>query len=81
MVQDVLTPGYTERRRSRLGKGIQRLECYPDLNHAQRFLSAHSRIHNHCQLRRHLLTADQHRATRDAAFRTWSEVVGAAPAA
>ncbi len=28
---------------------------------AQRFLSAHSWIHNHFQLRRHRLTADQHR--------------------
>ncbi len=34
-------------------------------HHAQRFLSAHSRIHNHFQLRRHRLTADQHRAARD----------------
>jgi putative transposase len=28
---------------------------------AQRFLSAHSRIYNHFQLRHHCLTADQHR--------------------
>ncbi len=48
---------------------------------AQRFLSAHSRIHSHFQLRRHRLTADQHRAARDAALRTWHEVVGVASAA
>ena len=49
--------------------------------HAQRFLSAHSRIHNHFQLRRHRLTANEHRAARDAAFRTWREVTGVASAA
>jgi len=37
-----------------------------------------SRIHNHFQLRRHRLTANQHRAARDTAFRTWREVVGLA---
>jgi len=47
----------------------------------QRFLSAHSSIHNHFQLRRHRLTADQHRAARDHAFRIWREVVGVAFAA
>ncbi len=44
-------------------------------------LFAHSRIHNHFQLRRHRLTADQHRAARDDAFRTWREVAGVASAA
>jgi len=37
--------------------------------------------HNHFQLRRHRLTADQYRTTRDAAFRIWREVVGIASAA
>jgi hypothetical protein len=37
--------------------------------HAQRFLSSHSQIHNHFQLRRHHISANQHRAARDAAFR------------
>jgi len=41
----------------------------------QRFLSSHSRIHNHFQLRRHRLTAIQHRAARDRAFRTWRDLV------
>ncbi len=36
--------------------------------HAQRSLSAHSRIHNRIQLRRHRLSADQHRAARVSAF-------------
>ena len=35
----------------------------------QRFLSAYGRIHNHFQLRRHLITAEQQRATRDQALR------------
>ena len=56
------------------------MQRFKSARHAQRFLAAHSRIHNHSQLRRHCLTADQHRAARDAAFRTWREVVGVAPA-
>jgi len=43
---------------------------------AQRFLSTHSRIHSHFQLRRHRLAADEYRAVRDAAFRTWRDVTG-----
>ena len=54
---------------------------FKSARHAQRFLFAHSRIHNHFQLRRHHLTADQHPAARDAACRIWSEVIGVAPAA
>ncbi len=56
----------------------RQMQRFKSARHAQRFLSAHSRIHNHFQLRRHRLTADQHRAARDAAFRTWREVVGLA---
>ena len=59
----------------------RQMQRFRSARHAQRFLSAHSRIHNHLQLRRHRLTADQHRAARDAAFRTWREVAGNAPAA
>ena len=47
----------------------RQMQRFKSARHAQRFLSAHSRIHNHFQLRRHHLTADQHRAARDAAFR------------
>ena len=49
--------------------------------HAQRFLSVHSRIHNHFQLRRHRLTAGQHRTARDSAFRTWREATAVAATA
>jgi len=59
----------------------RQMQRFKSARHAQRFLSIHSRIHNHFQLRRNRLTADQHRAARDAAFRTWREVVGVAPAA
>ncbi len=52
------------------------MQRFKSARHAQRLLSAHSRIHNHFQLRRHRLTADQHRAACDAAFRAWREVAG-----
>jgi len=59
----------------------RQMQRFKSARHAQRFLSADSRIQNHFQLRRHRLTADQHRAARDAAFRTWREVAGVASAA
>jgi len=54
---------------------------FKSARHAQRLLSTHSRIHNHFQFRRHRMTADQHRAARDAACCTWREVAGVASAA
>jgi putative transposase len=57
------------------------MKRFKSARHAQRFLSTHSRIHNHFQLRRHHLSGNQHRAARDAAFRTWREVAEVAPAA
>ena len=59
----------------------RQMQRFTSARHAQRLLSTHSRIHNHCQPRRHRLTADEHRAARDAAFRTRREVAGIAPAA
>jgi len=59
----------------------RQMQRFKSARHAQRFLSTHSRIHDHFQLRRHRLTADQHRIARDAAFRTWREAVGVASAA
>ena len=59
----------------------RQMQRFKSARHAQRFLSTHSRIHNHFQLRRHRLTANHHRAARDAAFRTWREIAGAAAAA
>ena len=49
--------------------------------HAQRFLSSHGQIHNLFQLRRHLLTARDHRAARDRAFQRWRDVAGVVHAA
>ncbi|GAC1493892.1 MAG: IS6 family transposase [Acetobacteraceae bacterium] len=59
----------------------RQMQRFKSARHAQQFLSAHARIHNHFQLRRHRLTADQHRAARDAAFRTWREVTAVADVA
>ena len=59
----------------------RQMKRFKSARHAQRFLSTHSRIHNHFQLCRHHLTANQHRAARDTAFRTWRDVAGTAPAA
>ena len=38
---------------------------------AQRFLSAHAMIYGHFRPRRHLMTAEQYRRSRDKAFRIW----------
>ncbi len=59
----------------------RQMQQFKSARHARRFLSAHSRIHNHFQLRRRHLPADQHRTARDAALRTWREVAGVAAAA
>ena len=59
----------------------RQMKHFKSTRHAQRFLSSHSRIHNHFQLRRHRLNANEHRAARDAAFRAWRDVAEIAPAA
>jgi len=81
------SPG-VEHRQSRCGNNRAEVSHQPtrrrerqrqrfkSARHAQRFISAHSRIHNPFPLRRHRLTANQHRAARNAAFRTWREVAG-----
>ena len=43
---------------------------------AQQFLSTHTPIHNHFQLRRHRLPASEYRAARDRALATWRDVTG-----
>jgi putative transposase len=45
---------------------------------AQQFLSTHSTIHNHFQLRRHRLSASEYRAARDRAFDSWRGATGVA---
>jgi putative transposase len=59
----------------------RQMQRFKSARHAQCFLSPHSRIHNHFQLRRHRLTADQQRTARDGAFQTWREVTTLAQAA
>jgi putative transposase len=59
----------------------RQMQRFKSARHAQRFLSTHARIHNHFQLRRHRLTAGQHRTARDAALRTWREVTAVADVA
>ncbi|OYD80191.1 transposase, partial (plasmid) [Azospirillum brasilense] len=51
---------------------------FKSVRHAQRFLSTHSPIHNHFQLRRHLISATEYRDTRARAFTIWREVTGLA---
>jgi putative transposase len=48
---------------------------------AQRFLFAHDQINNLFQLRRGRLPADQYRAVRARALRTWAEISGVGAAA
>ena len=43
---------------------------------AQQFLSTHSPIHNHFQLCRHRLSANEYRTAREHAFVMWREVAG-----
>lgn len=59
----------------------RQMQRFKSARHAQRFLPNHSRIHNHFQLRRHLVPASEYRSARDAAFRSWREAIGVAPAA
>jgi putative transposase len=52
----------------------RQMQRFKSARHAQRFLSSHSRIHNHFQLHRHRLSATEYRAARNCAFHTWREV-------
>jgi len=54
------------------------MKRFKSARQAQRFLSTHSPIHNHFQLRRHLISASEYRAARARAFTTWREVTGLA---
>jgi len=52
------------------------LQTFKSPGHAQRFLSSHARIHNHFQLRRHILSAQEYRSARSDAFATWRQAAG-----
>ncbi|MGI4795464.1 MAG: IS6 family transposase [Janthinobacterium lividum] len=51
----------------------RQMQRFKSPRHAQRFLSTHSRIHNHFQFRRHRLTACAYRAARNVAFQVWRD--------
>ena len=54
----------------------RQMQRFKSARQAPRFLSAHSRIHNHFQLRRHLIAAADYRAARHTAFRIRRDVTG-----
>jgi len=56
----------------------RQMQRFKSARHAQQFLSIHARIHNHFQLRRHRLSASDHRAARNIAFQVWRDVTGVA---
>ena len=58
----------------------RQMQRFKSARQAQRFLSAHSRIHNHFQLRRHLISAAEYRSLRDTAFRVWQDATAATAA-
>ena len=51
----------------------RQMQRFKSSQQAQGFLSAHSFIHGHFRLRRHLMTAANYRASRAMAFRVWRE--------
>jgi putative transposase len=59
----------------------RQMQRFKSARHAQRFLSSHGQIHNLFQLRRYLLSANDHRAARDRAFQTWRDVASVSHAA
>ena len=59
----------------------RQMQRFKSPRHAQRFLFSHGQIHNLFQLRRHRLSAVDHRAARDRAFQAWHDVAGIARAA
>lgn len=59
----------------------RQMQRFKSARHAQRFLSSHGQLHNLFHLRRHLLTAIDHRAARDRAFQAWRDVAGVTQAA
>jgi putative transposase len=57
---------------------VRHMRRFKSARHAQQFLSTHSPIHNHFQLRRHRLSANEYRAAREHAFATWRDTTGVA---
>jgi putative transposase len=59
----------------------RQMQRFKSPKQAQHFLSTHSRIHDHFQLHRHRIAANEYRAARDVAFGVWRDVTGTAVAA
>jgi putative transposase len=51
----------------------RQMQRFKSPEQAQRFLSAHAMIYGHFRPRRHLMTADQYRRSRNKAFRVWQQ--------
>ena len=68
---------YLNNRAENSHRPTRRRECqmqrFKSPEQAQRFLSAHAMIYGHFRPRRHLMTADQYRHSRDKAFRIWQQ--------
>lgn len=56
----------------------RQMRRFKSLPSAQRFLAAFSRFCNHFGVRRHLLTADEHRAVRRIRYASWRELISVA---
>jgi len=54
----------------------RQMQRFKSADQAQRFLSLHARVKNLFRYGRHLLRAENHRALRQRAFSTWSEITG-----
>jgi putative transposase len=59
----------------------RQMQRFKSPGQAQRFLSAHAMIYGHFHPRRHLMTANQYRRSRDKAFRIWQQETRAQMAA
>jgi putative transposase len=59
----------------------RQMQRFKSVSQAQRFLSVHSRIHSHFELRRHLIPAAEYRSLRETAFSVWQDVACANTAA
>nr|WP_147465057.1 DDE-type integrase/transposase/recombinase [Pseudoroseomonas wenyumeiae] len=51
----------------------RQMQRFKSPEQAQRFLTAHAMIYGHFRPRRHLMTADQYRRSRNKAFRIWQQ--------
>ena len=65
-------------KRSRCAGPLHKMQRFKSPGSAQKFLSTHAAVYNTFNVRRHLLSAQTHRALRAAAMTTWRTAVAAA---